>query len=99
VVPHCFRSTFRDWAAERTNFPRELAEVAIAHVVGDETERAYQRDDLFEKRRRLMDAWAKYCASAPAERGKAVLSAEEFRDSSSGLPTRPARGRTGLIPL
>jgi integrase len=58
VTVHGFRSTFRDWAAERTNFPRELAEKALAHTVGDETERAYQRGDLFEKRRRLMDAWA-----------------------------------------
>jgi hypothetical protein len=62
-----FRSTFRDWAAERTNFPREVAEAALAHIDGDETERAYQRGDLFQKRRHLMDAWAKYCASkAPA---------------------------------
>jgi len=99
VVQRGFRSTFRDWAAERTNFPREVAEAALAHIDGDETERAYQRGDLFDKRCRLMDAWAKYCAAAPAEQGKAVLSAEEFRDSSSGLPTRPARGRTGLIPL
>jgi integrase len=63
VVPHGFRSTFRDWAAERTNFPREVAEAALAHIDGDETERAYQRGDLFEKRRRLMTAWADYCAS------------------------------------
>jgi integrase len=67
VVPHGFRSTFRDWAAERTNFPREVAEAALAHIDGDETERAYQRGDLFEKRRKLMMAWANYCASnAPA---------------------------------
>jgi integrase len=56
-----FRSSFRDWAAERTNFPREVAEAALAHIDGDETERAYQRGDLFEKRRRLMTAWADYC--------------------------------------
>jgi integrase len=61
VVPHGFRSTFREWAAERTNFPREVAEAALAHIDGDETERAYQRGDLFEKRRRLMAAWAEYC--------------------------------------
>jgi integrase len=67
VVPHGFRSSFRDWAAERTNFPREVAEAALAHIDGDETERAYQRGDLFEKRRRLMTAWADYCAAkAPA---------------------------------
>jgi integrase len=61
VSTHGFRSTFRDWAAERTSFPREVAEAALAHVVGDATERAYARGDLFEKRRRLMDAWAEFC--------------------------------------
>jgi integrase len=62
ITTHGFRSTFRDWAAERTNFPREIAEKALAHKVGDETERAYQRGDLLDKRRKLMDAWARYCA-------------------------------------
>ena len=63
VTPHGFRSTFRDWAAERTNFPREVAEIALAHMVGDQVERAYQRGDLFQKRRQIMDAWAKFCAA------------------------------------
>lgn len=58
---HGFRSTFRDWAAEQTNFPRELAEAALAHVLKDKTEAAYQRSDLLEKRARLMQAWADYC--------------------------------------
>lgn len=58
---HGFRSAFRDWAGERTNFPRELAEAALAHVVGDATERAYRRGDALEKRRALMEAWAKFC--------------------------------------
>jgi integrase len=58
---HGFRSTFRDWAAHATNFPRELAEKALAHTIGDETERAYQRGDLLNKRRKLMEAWAGYC--------------------------------------
>src|SRR5258708_30189123 len=71
ITVHGFRSTFRDWAAERTSFAREVAEVAIAHSVGDETYEAYQRGDLLEKRRRLMEAGAKYC-KAPAQRaGKA----------------------------
>ncbi|HJV76589.1 MAG TPA: tyrosine-type recombinase/integrase [Noviherbaspirillum sp.] len=61
VVPHGFRSSFRDWAAEDTNYPRWLAEKALAHLVGDETERAYQRGDLLEKRRQLMEDWATYC--------------------------------------
>jgi integrase len=58
---HGFRSAFRDWAGERTNFPREIAEAALAHVVGDATERAYRRGDALEKRRALMEAWAKFC--------------------------------------
>jgi integrase len=58
---HGFRSTFRDWCGEATNFPREIAEAALAHIVGDETERAYRRGDALEKRRKLMDAWAAYC--------------------------------------
>lgn len=57
---HGFRSTFRDWAAECTNFPRELAEAALAHVLSDKTEAAYQRGDMLDKRRKLMAAWARY---------------------------------------
>lgn len=57
---HGFRSTFRDWAAESTNFPREVAEMALAHVIESDVERAYRRGDLLEKRRKLMEAWARY---------------------------------------
>jgi integrase len=57
---HGFRSTFRDWAAERTNFPREIAEMSLAHIVGDATERAYQRADLITKRKAIMDQWAQH---------------------------------------
>jgi integrase len=57
---HGFRSAFRDWAGERTTFPREVAEAALAHVVGDATERAYRRGDALEKRRELMNAWAEF---------------------------------------
>lgn len=57
---HGFRSSFRDWAGDQTSFPRELAEAALAHVIGDETERAYRRSDALMKRRRLMEAWASY---------------------------------------
>jgi integrase len=64
---HGFRSSFRDWCAEQTNYPRELAEAALAHVLQDKTEAAYQRGDLLEKRRRLMDAWEKYCLAAPRQ--------------------------------
>jgi integrase len=58
---HGFRSSFRDWAAEQTNFPREVAEIALAHAVGSATERAYQRGDLLEQRRKLMEMWARHC--------------------------------------
>jgi integrase len=57
LTVHGFRSTFRDWAAERTNYPREVVEAALAHVLSDKTEAAYRRGDLFEKRRRLMSEW------------------------------------------
>jgi integrase len=72
LTAHGFRSTFRDWAAERTNFPSEAVEMALAHAVGNKVEAAYRRGDLFEKRRRLMTAWAEFCASVPAEQGKIV---------------------------
>ena len=61
LTVHGFRSTFRDWAAEQTAFPRDVAEMALAHTVKDKVEAAYRRGDLFEKRRKLMDAWAEYC--------------------------------------
>jgi integrase len=61
LTVHGFRSTFRDWASEHTNYPREVCEMALAHTIGDKTEAAYRRGDLFEKRRRLMAEWAKFC--------------------------------------
>ncbi|KZD23896.1 tyrosine-type recombinase/integrase [Tardiphaga robiniae] len=64
---HGFRSAFRDWASERTNFAREICEAALAHIVKDKTEAAYRRGDLFEKRRELMDTWAAFVASANAD--------------------------------
>jgi integrase len=63
LTAHGFRSSFRDWAAERTNFPGELAEMALAHAVGNKVEAAYRRGDLFDKRRRIMDAWASFCGA------------------------------------
>ena len=63
LTVHGFRSTFRDWAAEETNFPSEVVEMALAHTIENEVERAYRRGDLFQKRRTLMDAWAAYCGS------------------------------------
>lgn len=61
VTVHGFRSTFRDWAAENTNYPREVAEAALAHTLKDKTEAAYRRGDLFMKRQRLMEDWDKFC--------------------------------------
>jgi integrase len=67
AVPHGFRSTFSDWCAERTATPAEVREMALAHAVGDKTEEAYRRGDLFEKRRQLMDLWAKFLDTPPAK--------------------------------
>jgi integrase len=69
ITVHGFRSTFRDWAAERTNYPNFVVEMALAHVIGDKVEAAYRRGDLYEKRHRLMTDWAKYCGTKPAEVG------------------------------
>jgi integrase len=71
LTVHGFRSTFRDWCAERTAFPAEVAELALAHAVGNKVEAAYRRGDQFEKRRQLADAWAAFCA-APAIAGDVV---------------------------
>jgi integrase len=65
VTTHGFRSTFRTWCGEQTNFPREIAEAALAHVNTNQVEAAYDRGDKFEKRRRLMDAWSRYAGSTP----------------------------------
>jgi integrase len=86
ITPHGFRSSFRDWCAEATAFPRELAEAALAHTLGNKVEAAYERGDLLDKRRRLMGAWATFCAR-PA---KALLRVERM-DAVAGLePGRPA---------
>jgi integrase len=63
ITVHGFRSTFRDWAAERTNYPNHIVEMALAHVIGDKVEAAYRRGDLFDKRRKLMEAWEAYCTA------------------------------------
>ena len=67
AVPHGFRSTFRDWCAEQTHFPAEMAEIALAHTVGDKVEAAYRRGDMFEKRRAMMQAWAEWCLQEPQQ--------------------------------
>ncbi|MEG9524290.1 MAG: integrase arm-type DNA-binding domain-containing protein [Hyphomicrobiales bacterium] len=73
---HGFRSSFRDWVTEETDFPGELAEAALAHLVGDETERAYRRGDALEKRRHLMDAWAAFVAADKAAPSSTRASSE-----------------------
>ena len=69
AVPHGFRSSFRDWAAEKTDHPREVIEAALAHVVRNKVEAAYRRTDLFERRCRLMEDWAEYLAGRGAGHG------------------------------
>jgi integrase len=67
ITVHGFRSSFSDWAAEQTNYPREVVEMALAHVIGNKVEAAYRRGDLFEKRRQLMETWARFCTGTAAE--------------------------------
>ena len=71
LTVHGFRSTFRDWAAERTAYSREVCEMALAHAIGDRVEAAYRRGDLFEKRRRIMADWGTFC-DMPITGGKVV---------------------------
>jgi integrase len=70
---HGMRSCFRDWAAERTNYPNHVVEMALAHTIGDKVEASYRRGDLFNKRAQLMDAWAEYCSQPPAKSAGKVL--------------------------
>jgi integrase len=80
LTAHGFRSTFRDWAAEQTNYPREVAEMALSHAIEDKVEAAYRRGDLLEKRRRLMEAWASYATAKPPA-GKVVPMQPRGRES------------------
>jgi len=72
LTVHGFRSTFRDWSAEATSFPREVCEQALAHVNSNKVEAAYRRGDLFKKRRYLMEEWSRWCYSSAAELRKAL---------------------------
>ena len=65
VTVHGFRSSFRDWAGDRSNFPRDVIEAALAHTIESKVEAAYRRSDALEKRRQLMDAWSRYLAQPP----------------------------------
>ena len=84
AVPHGFRSTFRDWAGEETNHPREVIEAALAHVVRNRVEAAYARSDLFERRRRLMDDWARYLAQGPVQDGSTTSTSGGQADAAVG---------------
>jgi integrase len=70
---HGFRSSFSDWCAEQTNFPAEVRAMALAHAVGDKVEAAYRRGDLFQKRRQLAEAWARFCSAPPVAGGVVPL--------------------------
>jgi len=72
LTAHGYRSSFRDWVAERTNYPSEVGEMALAHAVGDKVEAAYRRGNLLDKRRRLMDDWAGFCADSAVPDGNVV---------------------------
>jgi len=76
AVPHGLRSTFRDWAAERTEYPRDMAEIALAHTVGGAVERAYRRGDMLEKRRAMAAAWGRFLRG---ETGATVVRLEAAR--------------------
>jgi integrase len=67
VTAHGFRASFKTWASERTNYPRELIEAALAHVIGDAAEQAYSRGDMLARRRQLMEAWSEFCSRPAAE--------------------------------
>jgi integrase len=67
LTVHGFRATFKTWASERTSFQNEIAEAALAHIIGDKVEQAYRRGDLFEKRRKLMGTWATFCITTTAQ--------------------------------
>ena len=72
AVPHGFRSTFRDWVSEETDFDGTVAEMALAHTIENKVEAAYRRGNLFEKRRALMTAWGTYCTGPMPKKGPAA---------------------------
>jgi integrase len=72
LTAHGFRSTFRDWCAEATSYPNEMAEIALAHTVGDKVEAAYRRGDMIDRRRRMMDDWANFCGHVEKPEGKVM---------------------------
>jgi integrase len=73
AVPHGFRSTFKDWCTDLTEYPNEVSEMALAHQVGDKVEQAYRRTDMFMKRRKVLEDWAKFCDAEYVELGHAQV--------------------------
>ena len=97
---HGFRSSFRDWAGECTEFPRELAEAALAHTVGDAVERAYRRGDALERRRELMEAWARFCEAKDVDnviRVKIAASSLSKTASTAARATALGNGPTRRV--
>ena len=88
AVAHGFRSSFQDWAAEKTDHPREVIEAALAHVVPNKVEAAYARSDLFERRRLLMDDWAGYLRSRPRHPPR---TGEDMSSTEPHAPDKPRR--------
>ena len=94
---HGFRSCFRDWAGNRTNYPRELAEHALAHVSGDKAEQAYRRDDALERRRPLMQAWERYCSQLETAKVLKLTTGRSLTPcicAGASQPTQPWRRLT-----
>jgi integrase len=89
---HGFRSTFRDWTGDETDFPREVAEAALAHLIGDEAEQAYRRGDALERRRKLMDAWAEYLNFAPKAHADSLSTFQ-----GGGNPQEHSLGSTSVV--
>ncbi len=93
LTVHGFRSTFRDWAAERTNFPREVVEMALAHTIENKVEAAYRRGDLFNKRTKLMNEWAVFCSeNGQSSRTRKTVD-YAFTNESSNCEPQTARMR------
>ena len=95
AVPHGFRSTFKDWATERANHPREAVEMALAHTISDKAEAAYRRGDLFAKRRRLMDDWARFCEKVRPLRERSYRSNSRTAHRKRKLPFQRTSSRQG----
>jgi len=92
ITVHGFRSTFKDWATEKTNFPNIVSEMALAHTIDDRVEAAYRRGELLEKRRKLMEAWAAYCATPAVAKEDNVVP-----PSRHGFRARTARPRSANL--